>query len=197
MLKLLSLIDDKSVSSSVANMSVGNINISWVVDSGANQHMTASAKFLINVVDVSNLGLTFGHPNGTKAKIVKIGDLKLNDHVTLLNVLVILEYTVNLLFVHRFSKDSKFFVGFDENKFYIQDLKRNMIVGTGDMKGSLYLFDDTCKKFISNLSANCYVFKTPWHDRLGHPADQVLQLLKDDLKFNKSATPCDVCHKAK
>nr|GEW64886.1 hypothetical protein [Tanacetum cinerariifolium] len=95
MLKLLSLIDDKSVSNYVANMA----------DSGANQHMTASAKFLINVVDVSNLGLTVGHPNGTKAKIVKIGDSKLNDFVTLFNVLVVPEYTMNLLSVYSLAKD--------------------------------------------------------------------------------------------
>ncbi|GJT77615.1 putative transcription factor interactor and regulator CCHC(Zn) family protein [Tanacetum coccineum] len=77
MLKLLSLIDENSVSYSVANMAVG-------------------------------------HPNDTKAKIVKIKDLKLNDFVTMFNVLVVPEYT---------------------------DLKRNMIVGTGDMNGGLYLFD--------------------------------------------------------
>ncbi|GJX64295.1 ribonuclease H-like domain-containing protein [Tanacetum coccineum] len=225
MLKLLSLIDDKSVSSSFANMAgtffngsvkfnmnfekyfngksnfiSGNISVGWVVDSGANQHMTMSAKFLINVVDVSNLGLTVGHPNGTKAKIVKIGDLKLNDFVTLFNVLVVPEYTVNLLFVHRLAKDSKFFVGFDENKCYIQDLTRNMIVGTGDMNGGMYLLNATCKHFVSNLSVNCYVSTTLWHNRLGHAADQVLRFLKDDLKFdhnNHFVTPCDVCHKAK
>nr|GEV05284.1 hypothetical protein [Tanacetum cinerariifolium] len=118
MLKLLSLIDDKFVSNSVANIADVNISIGWVVDSGAIQHMTASAKFLINVVDVSNIGLTVGHPNSTKAKIVKIGDLKLNDHVTLFNVLV--------------------------------------------------------------------------HNRLGHLADQVLQLLKDDLKFDHNKIPSSI-----
>ncbi|GJT25010.1 ribonuclease H-like domain-containing protein [Tanacetum coccineum] len=199
MLKLLSLINDKSSSSSIANMAGTFFNGS-VVDSDANQHMTASAKFLINVVNVSNLVLTVGHPNGTKAKIVKIGDLKLNEYVTLFNALVIPEYTINLLSVHRLSKDSKFFVGFDENKCYIQDLKRNMIVGTGDINGGLYLFDATFKQSISKLPANCYVSKTLWHNRIGHPTDQVLQLLKDDLKFdlkNESMTPCDMCHKAK
>ncbi|GJU43423.1 putative RNA-directed DNA polymerase [Tanacetum coccineum] len=110
--------------------------------------MTTSAKFLINVVDVSNLGLTVGHPNGTKAKIVKIEDLKLNESVTLFNVLVVPEYN---------------------------DLKRNMIVGTGDMHGGLYLFDTTSKQFVSNLSTKCYVSKTLWHNIHGHLADQVLQ----------------------
>nr|GEW32669.1 hypothetical protein [Tanacetum cinerariifolium] len=71
-----------------SNFISGNISIGWIVDSGANQHMIASFKFLINVVDVSNLGLTVGHPNGTKAKIVKIRDLKLKDFITLFNVLV-------------------------------------------------------------------------------------------------------------
>nr|GEW31129.1 ribonuclease H-like domain-containing protein [Tanacetum cinerariifolium] len=171
-----------------------NVSIGWVVDSGTNQHMTTSAKFLINVVDVSNLGLTGGQPNGTKAKIVKIRDLKHNDYVTLFKVLIVSEYTVNLLYVRRLAKDSKFFVGFDENKCYTQDLKRNIIIGTSDMDGGVYLFDATCKQFVSNLSATSYVSKTLWHNRFGHLADQVLQLLKDDLKFNhnKSATPCDV-----
>ncbi|GJV17884.1 hypothetical protein Tco_1363207 [Tanacetum coccineum] len=47
--------------------------ISQIVDSGANQHMAVSAKFLINVVDISNLCLTVGHLNGTQALITKIG----------------------------------------------------------------------------------------------------------------------------
>ncbi|GKB26947.1 hypothetical protein Tco_0866348 [Tanacetum coccineum] len=84
----------------------------------------------------------------TKAKIVNIKDLKLNESVTLFNVLVVPEYN---------------------------DLKRNMIVGTGDMHGGLYLFDTTSKQFVSNLSTNCYVSKTLWHNILGHPANQVLQ----------------------
>ncbi|GJW44836.1 ribonuclease H-like domain-containing protein [Tanacetum coccineum] len=182
--------DDKSVSSSVPSMA----------HSDTNQHLTVSAKFLINVVDVFNLGLTTGHLDVTKAKIVEIGDLKLNDFLTLFNVLVVPEYNMDLLAVHRLARDSKFFVGFYENKCYIQDLKRNMIVGTGDMNGSLYLIDVACRKFLSNLSLNFYMSKALWHNRLGHTTDQVLQLLKDDLKLdhnNQYVTLCDVCHKAK
>ncbi|GJU58294.1 ribonuclease H-like domain-containing protein [Tanacetum coccineum] len=88
-----------------SNFISGNISIGWVVESGANQHMTTSAKILINVVDVSNLGRTVGHPNGTKAKIVKIRDLKLNNYITLFNVLVVPEYTVNLLSIDKLAKD--------------------------------------------------------------------------------------------
>ncbi|GJR49199.1 ribonuclease H-like domain-containing protein [Tanacetum coccineum] len=68
-----------------------NISLGWIVDSGANQHMTVSAKFLVNVVDISNLCLTVGHPNGTQALITNIGDLKLNDNIILYDVLVVPE----------------------------------------------------------------------------------------------------------
>ncbi|GKE44631.1 hypothetical protein Tco_1471915, partial [Tanacetum coccineum] len=54
-----------------------------------------SAKILINVVDISNLGLC--HPNGTQALITKIDDLKINNDITLYDVLVVPEYTIRAL----------------------------------------------------------------------------------------------------
>ncbi|GJZ96408.1 ribonuclease H-like domain-containing protein [Tanacetum coccineum] len=74
--RLMNLLNENVASTANANMA------------GANQHMTMSAKFLSNVVDVSNLGLTVGHHNGTQALITKIRDLKINNKVTLYDVLV-------------------------------------------------------------------------------------------------------------
>nr|GEW06545.1 hypothetical protein [Tanacetum cinerariifolium] len=82
-----------------------------------------------------------GHPNGTQALITKIRDLKINNKVTLYDVLVVPKYTVSLLSVHKLSKDSKLFVGFDENNCYIQDLKANRTAGIGKQYNGLYLFD--------------------------------------------------------
>ncbi|GJY60904.1 hypothetical protein Tco_0461561 [Tanacetum coccineum] len=48
-----------------------------------------------------------GHPNGTQALITKIGDLKINNDITLYDVLVVLEYTVSLLSVHKVARDNK------------------------------------------------------------------------------------------
>lgn len=110
---------------------IGNISLGWIVDSRANQHMTVSAKLLVNVVDISNLGLTVGHPNGTQALITKIGDLKINNDITLYDVLVVPKYTVSLLYVHKIAIDSKLFVVFDESKCYIQDLQTKTTVGIG------------------------------------------------------------------
>ncbi|GKB64306.1 hypothetical protein Tco_0920492, partial [Tanacetum coccineum] len=73
--RLTSLLNDNGVSTTNANMAV-------------------NAKFLINLVDISNLGLTVSHPNGTQALITKIGDLKINNDITLYDVLVVPEYTI-------------------------------------------------------------------------------------------------------
>ncbi|GJU69871.1 hypothetical protein Tco_1256130 [Tanacetum coccineum] len=94
--------------------------------------MTNSTKDMIDLVDVSNLKLTLGHPNGTLAKITHVGNLKLNNDVILFNVLVVPEYTVSLLYVHKLIKDRKLSVGFDETKCYIYDLRNGRVLGTGN-----------------------------------------------------------------
>ncbi|GJY16197.1 ribonuclease H-like domain-containing protein [Tanacetum coccineum] len=164
--------------------------------------MTVFAKFLINVVDISNLGLTIGHLTGTQALITKTGDLKINNDITLYDFLVVPEYTVSLLYVHKLARDSKLFVGFNESKCSIQDLRGNMTVGIDNQCNGLYLSDvDNACKIISNSSiASCFVSKTLWHQRLSHPADQVLDVLKIALNLDShSATDhlCDTCNKSK
>ncbi|GKC64628.1 ribonuclease H-like domain-containing protein [Tanacetum coccineum] len=130
------------------NWSNNGNNVNRANMAGANQHMTNSTKDMIDVVDVSDLKLTVGHPNGTLAKITHAGNLKLNNDVILFNVLVVPEYTVSLLYVHKLIKDSKLSVGFDETKCYIQDLRNERVLGTGSENGGLYLF---YKKY--NMSA--------------------------------------------
>ncbi|GJX23451.1 ribonuclease H-like domain-containing protein [Tanacetum coccineum] len=54
-----------------ANVQVNGVtyNFGWIIDSGANQHITNSTKNMTNVIDISDLNITVGHPNGTIAKI--------------------------------------------------------------------------------------------------------------------------------
>ncbi|GJX92140.1 ribonuclease H-like domain-containing protein [Tanacetum coccineum] len=109
---------------------VGNISLGWIVNSGANQHMTVFANFLVNVVDISNLGLTVGHPNG----------------------------------LHLFDVDK------------------------------------ACKIVSNNCISSCFVSKSLWHQRLGHPSDQVLDVLKTYLNLDSQTASdhlCDTCNKAK
>ncbi|GJS31719.1 ribonuclease H-like domain-containing protein [Tanacetum coccineum] len=194
MMKLMSLINEVPSGNMQANMA----------DSGANQHMTISTLNMFGIINISDLNLTVGHPNGTLAKIKYVGNLRLSDKVVLFDVLVVPEYCVSLLSVNKLIKDSRMFVGFTETKCYIQDLLQNQIVGTGSKNGGLYLFDTpsslTSKcQTLGNHSVMCFTYKSLWHTRLGHPSDQVVDVLKHDLTFTKDSkvSPCDICHKAK
>nr|GEY60255.1 hypothetical protein [Tanacetum cinerariifolium] len=81
--KLLSLINDTSTGNIHANM----------------------------VVDITSLNISIGHPNGTLATIIHVGNLKLFNNVVLYDVLVVLGYCVSLLFVNKLIRDSKMYVG--------------------------------------------------------------------------------------
>ncbi|GJX03223.1 ribonuclease H-like domain-containing protein [Tanacetum coccineum] len=158
-----------------------NLTMGWIIDSMANQHLTNSTKDMFNVSDISSLNLTLGHPNGTLAKVSAIGCLRLTTNVVLFDVLVVPEYNVNLMSVHKLIKDSKLFVGFDETKCYIQDLNLVKTLGTGSKAGGLYLFDvkQSGESIVglSNSTFVCHASKQLWHNRLGNPADQVLSVL--------------------
>ncbi|GKD64758.1 ribonuclease H-like domain-containing protein, partial [Tanacetum coccineum] len=117
------------------------------------------------------------HPNRTLAKIKYVGNLKLSDKIVLFDVLVVLEYC---------------------------DLHQNKIVGTGSENGGIYMFDYVSplsfnSQTIGNLSAICFISKSMWHTRLGHPSYQAINMLQQDLNFIKDSyvSPCDICYKAK
>nr|GEV14459.1 ribonuclease H-like domain-containing protein [Tanacetum cinerariifolium] len=131
-----------------------------IVNSGANQHMTYTDKELNNVIDISHLKIKVGHPNGTEAYISKIRNLRLSNGLTLYDVMVIPEYCVTLIFVHKLVKENKVIVAFDENRCYFlnQDLNLKLVLGIGEQCEGLYYYSDK---------------------------DPVLNVLKNSLNFDK------------
>ncbi|GKC65822.1 ribonuclease H-like domain-containing protein [Tanacetum coccineum] len=111
---------------------------------------------MYNIVDISELKITVGYPNGTLSTTSHGGNLKLTNNVILCDVLVVPVYCVSLLSVNMLIRDSKMFVGFEENKCYIQDLKKEKVLGTGSESGGLYLFDMN--------NSNCIVSSSPNDD---------------------------------
>ena len=69
--------------------------------------MMSSSSYLDNVVDIYDISLKFKHPNGTEAKINKVDNMRLTSNVTLFGVLVVPEFSVNLLSVNKLIHDSK------------------------------------------------------------------------------------------
>ncbi|GJZ23403.1 hypothetical protein Tco_0560862 [Tanacetum coccineum] len=71
---------------------VKTVTYDWIIDSGANQHLTISTIGMSNVLDISNLNITVGHPNCTLATISHFGNFKLTNNVMLYDVLVVPGY---------------------------------------------------------------------------------------------------------
>nr|GEV40699.1 hypothetical protein [Tanacetum cinerariifolium] len=99
MKKLLSLINETSSGSIHTNIagrvSFFNGNV-W-----ENQHLTVSTIGMSNIMDISNLKIHVGHPNGTLATVSHVGNLKLTKNVILLGhptdqVLVVLKEDLKL-----------------------------------------------------------------------------------------------------
>ncbi|GKC96846.1 ribonuclease H-like domain-containing protein [Tanacetum coccineum] len=184
-----------------SSLSITTISMGWIIDSGANQYLTVSTVGMYNVVDISELKITGGHPNRTLATISHVRNLKLTNNVVLYDVLVVPGYCVSLLSVNKVIRDSKMFVGFDKNKFYIQDLKIEKVLRISSESGGPYLFDMNNYNCIgkSNMVLSFHVSKLLWHNRLGHPADQVPYVLKNDLSIsdNTYVPMCEVCQRAK
>ncbi|GKD98717.1 hypothetical protein Tco_1382614 [Tanacetum coccineum] len=107
--------------------------------------------------DISHLKIKVGHPNGTEAFISKIGNLKLSNGLVLYDVLVIHEYCVTLISVHKLVKENKIIVAFDESRCYFlnQNLNLRNVLGIGNQ---------------------C--------EGLGHPTEPVLNVLKYSLQFD-------------
>ncbi|GJW85315.1 hypothetical protein Tco_0158460 [Tanacetum coccineum] len=126
-----------------------------ITDFGANQHITFTGIFLVNVIDISHLKIKVSHPNGTEAFITKIGNMPLTDYLTLFDVLVVPEYCVSLMSMHKVARDSKLIIAFDELKCYIlnQDLRARKVLGTGRQFSGLYHFDGTQDSFGSKYQA--------------------------------------------
>ncbi|GJW14062.1 ribonuclease H-like domain-containing protein, partial [Tanacetum coccineum] len=187
-------VNDKQSSSSLSSGKDSFFN-------GTNQHLTISIVDMFNAVDITSLKITVGHLIGTLYTISHVGNLKLSNNVILYDILVVHGYCVSLLSDNKLIRDSKMYVGFDEDKCYIQDLKNERILGNGSESGGLYLFDMIKDNSVgkSNMVMCFHVSKLIWQNRLGHPSDQVMSILHNDLDISKSSYMfvCDVYNNAK
>ncbi|GJS68898.1 ribonuclease H-like domain-containing protein [Tanacetum coccineum] len=99
-----------------------------------------SANIHSNGVSSNNATTNNSHVSLSNEQLTRLMNL-LNDNGVSTDNANMAEYTVSLLSVHKLSRDSKLFVGFDESNCYIQDLKENRTVEIGKQFNGLYLFD--------------------------------------------------------
>lgn len=96
-------------------------NRKWIVDSGANHHMTTNEFKLDNIVDVSKLDHRVYHPQSVIFQNNKIGNMYLSNFVVIFDVLVVHDFNFHMFSVYKLCKDNKFQLMFDKLKCVVQD----------------------------------------------------------------------------
>ncbi|KAL4367961.1 hypothetical protein GQ457_05G011320 [Hibiscus cannabinus] len=173
---------------------------SWIVDSGASKHVYCSKDLFESLYSVEGTILL---PDKSIVSVAYSETVRLSSSLVLRNVLFVPQFQFNLLSVSSLIGDSNLSVLFCKSECLIQDLHH--VIGKGEVCQGLYLLQPAIQ---SSTIDNCVVsenvnfnhFSFSWHDRLGHPSDHILRLLKDVLPStcNKNDhSTCTICPLAK
>lgn len=96
-------------------------NKSWIIDSGASNHMCSNFELLINPYKVYDSKLV-SLPDGTMKSVTHAGDIKLTDKLILNDALFIPSFKYNLLFVNKLTENALIRIIFYPHYCLMQDL---------------------------------------------------------------------------
>jgi hypothetical protein len=178
----------------------------WLTDSGAFDHITASASALTTPTPYQGTEqVTVG--NGQNLPIQSIGNTHLHTQYhkfQLKNVLHIPRIASNLLSVHKLCLDNNCSCHFDAQKLLIQDLPTGRLLYKGLSKDGVYPIHSS--QFCTSASSKtaCLASSSAqtwelWHSRLGHPSAKVLHTIFpslsscNSLEFNSVNSHCKHC----
>ncbi|GJZ84766.1 ribonuclease H-like domain-containing protein [Tanacetum coccineum] len=166
---------------------------SWNIDTGASSHLNSSASNLstifnqrlfpsVHVGDGALIPVT-----NTEHSIIPSSHRPLHLH----NVLVTPNIIKNLISVRQFTRDNNCTIEFDAFGFSVKDFLTRHILLRCDSSGDLYPVTKPSTlptAFVSTSSST-------WHQRLGHPGDEVLRSLvsRHFISCNKEKST-HVCH---
>jgi len=165
----------------VADINTEFLNYQWLVDSGANAHVTDNAVNLDSKRPFDG-NKTVGVGNGAGLSIKHTGSSIVhsdNNRFLLKNIIHCPQAATNLLSVNKFCVDNDVTFHLTHNAYSVQDNQTGIMLLQGPSENGLYPIN------LSNLSNNkrrgltaLIGIKAPsslWHQRLGHPSEFVLR----------------------
>lgn len=124
----------------ILNTASGNYkSIVWIIDSGATRHICNDEKLFINTKKVFNTRVKL--PNQMLIQVHLVGNLQLNNHLILKNVLYVPQVELNLNSVTSLTEDKNVMVALYHDYALIQRMNNKMMMGKGSVKEGLYLLD--------------------------------------------------------
>ncbi|XP_015167311.1 uncharacterized protein [Solanum tuberosum] len=128
-----------------------NKSDSWILDSGASNHMTFNMSLLHNIT-LLPYPLLVALPNGYKVKVTQVGSVTLGPMINLDKVLYVPSFKYNLISIHTLTVHSKYTVSFTKTSCFMQapSMKRPLVIGSAEE--GLYFLCPSCLKNSFNIS---------------------------------------------
>ncbi|KAG5616996.1 hypothetical protein H5410_016820 [Solanum commersonii] len=123
-------------------ISVSLSSISWILDSGASEHMTSDINLLFNITMLPK-PVYVNLPNSTRALVLQSGSVHLLPSLTLKNVMFAPSFNYNLLSVYRLCFQFNSILIFSVFGAILQDpsMKRPLVLGK--VNRGLYLLESS------------------------------------------------------
>nr|GEU77325.1 ribonuclease H-like domain-containing protein [Tanacetum cinerariifolium] len=150
-------------------------NPTWHMDTYASSHLNFNASNLSIILDKRLF--PSGHVgDGNSIPVINTSHniiLSLHRPLHLHNVLVTPNIIKNLIYVRQFTRDNNCTIEFDTFGFSVKDFLTRHILLRCDSSGDLY----PVTKPLTSPTAFLSTSTSTWHQRLGHPGDEVLRSL--------------------
>jgi hypothetical protein len=187
--------------------------VSWVLDSGATDHITYSMQHFISYHHIKSVPISL--PNGNKVCANIAGSIQILPHIIIHNVLFVPQFNINLISVQRLVKSLDCHFAFYLDHCSILQNSNQKMIGIAKKKGGLYVIESpvaACNFVfpvsgssnsnfsICNVASQVDKFSILWHNRLGHVSDMIHKSISVQfpfVPFKSHSTPCDICHYAK
>ena len=205
--KASSLIVAAGTDCKVLNVSTSVMNNTWIIDSGATEHMICDSRQVSSVKNSTHTEVNVA--NGDATPVLGEGTISIADTIKLDTVLVVPSLNYNLLSVAQITFTLHCLVVFWPYFCVFKDIRTRKMIGYGIRRGKLYYLElnsNNSGLLTQALSVNENPIENNkgsamwmWHHRLGHVSFGYLHKLFPSLfmKNNASQFKCDVCEMAK
>ena len=190
----------------VVSFTCSNSNCTWIIDSGATDHMTGSSSLFSSYKPCAG-NRKVKIADGSLSPIAGTGDVKLSTSLTLSNVLHVPKLSCNLISISKLTQDLNCQAKFFHSHCEFQDTASGKMIGNARECGGLYILDEESNSSKIDQENSC--LKTTlvnkdneiylWHFRLGHPSFFYMKQLFPKLFKNKNPSnfQCEICALAK
>lgn len=148
------------------------------MDSGASIHICSNPELMVTTFRLRE-EVKIHLPYGSSKPVHYGGKVKLNEHIVLENVLYVLGFTHDLIYVSQLIEELGIKCIFYKTHCIFQKNSSDQLLGVGKMKGNLYVLDTVSEKYYCSFFNHREMSVENWHVFLGHPSLTTMKHMKN------------------